>query len=70
MTLPQQQLTFVPVQLCLQPALPCPLNDLQGLVQQGQGLLLISTALDVRCSNRIASCAHAMPLWDAEPLER
>src|SRR5215472_6130535 len=38
MPLPQQQLPFVPVQLCRQPALPSPFDDLQCLVQQGHGL--------------------------------
>ncbi len=36
--LPQQQPAFVPVQLRCEPALPRPFNDLQCIVQQGQGL--------------------------------
>jgi len=37
--LPQQQLAFVPVQFGREPALPCPFDDLQGIVvQQGHGL--------------------------------
>src|SRR5262245_30751944 len=34
MPLPHQQLAFVSVQLRLEPALSCPLDDLQGLAQQ------------------------------------
>jgi hypothetical protein len=34
----QQQLTFVPIQLPREPALPCPVRDPQSIVQQGQGL--------------------------------
>src|SRR5262249_6735381 len=37
--LPQHQLAFVPVQLRREPVLPYPSSDLQGIVQQGQGLL-------------------------------
>ena len=33
MPLPQQQLAFVPVQLCREPTLPCPFRDLLGIVQ-------------------------------------
>src|SRR5262249_9745010 len=36
--LPQQQLALVPVQLRLEPTLPCPFDDLQSLVQQGRRL--------------------------------
>jgi hypothetical protein len=38
MPLPQQQLAFVPVQLCLQRAFPGPFDDLQRIVQQGHAL--------------------------------
>jgi hypothetical protein len=37
--LPQQHLAFVPVQLRCKPALHCPFDDLQSLVQLGHGLL-------------------------------
>lgn len=33
MALPQQQLAFLPVQFRCKPALPCPFDDLQGIVQ-------------------------------------
>ena len=45
MPLPQQQLALMPVQLRYEPALPCPFDDLQGLVQQGQGLFNLSCEL-------------------------
>src|SRR5271155_3460529 len=38
MSLPQQQPAFMPVELRRRPALPCPFNDLQGIVQEGQSL--------------------------------
>src|SRR5260370_37094212 len=34
-----QQLAFVPIELRLQPAPPCPFDDLQSIVQQGQTLV-------------------------------
>src|SRR5215467_8942127 len=39
MTLPQQKLPFVSVQLRPQPALPSPLDDLQSIIQQIHRLL-------------------------------
>src|SRR6516162_3232408 len=45
--LTQQQLAFVPVELRRQPALPCPFDDLQGIVQQGQGL--VNLPCDLTC---------------------
>ena len=42
MPLPQQELAFVPVQLRCEPALPSPIDDLQGIVQQGLGLFNLS----------------------------
>jgi hypothetical protein len=38
MPLPQQQLALVPVQLCCEPALPCPFDHLQSIVQQNHAL--------------------------------
>src|SRR5262249_36784935 len=39
MPLPQQQSTFVPMELCYEPTLLCRPNNLKGTVQQGQRLL-------------------------------
>src|SRR6516162_3974968 len=47
MPLPQQQLTFVPVQFSREPALPCPFDDLQSIVRQGQRLF--SLPCDLTC---------------------
>ena len=38
MPLPQQQLTFVPVQLRRQPTLPCPFNDLRTIPSWRSGV--------------------------------
>src|SRR6516162_8802946 len=43
----QQQLAFMPMQLCFEPALSCPLHDLQSLVQRGQ--TLFNLARDLTC---------------------
>ena len=38
MSLPQQQLAFLSIQLRCKPTLPCPFRDPQSVVQQGRGL--------------------------------
>src|SRR5260370_39898279 len=47
MSLPQQQLSFVPMELRLQPAFSCSFRDLQSIVQRGQGLFDLPS--DVTC---------------------
>src|SRR5262245_22299135 len=45
MPLPQQQLAFVPVQFRRELAFPCSIDDLEGIVQQGQALFNLACDL-------------------------
>ncbi len=74
MSLPQQQLAFVPIQLCCEPALPCPFDDLQRLVQLGQGLFNLPCDLTRPGEEGEANEASTtLPRWRgkaAEPLRK
>src|SRR5271165_821760 len=50
--LPLQQIAFLRVQFRLEPALPCPFDDLQGIVQQGQSLF--NLPCNLTCSGQEA----------------
>jgi len=47
MALSQQQLAFLPVQLSREPALACVFDDLEGIVEQSQGLF--NSSRDLYC---------------------
>jgi hypothetical protein len=48
MSLPQQQLAFVPIELGAQPALPCRFRALQSLINPAQGLINLPRDLTSR----------------------